>query len=259
VYLLVQLKNIMRLKDGVAIVTAGANGIGRATAFCLAGEGVRVVIGDIDENNGRKIADEILSVGGVARFVTCDVSSSSDVKRLVADAEENYGPVSILHSNAAYLDGFTPALETTEEAWDRAMAVSLRGAFLCAREVLPQMIKRKRGSIIFTASVLSTTALPSFHAYCTAKGGLLQLMRSLALDYGQYNIRVNAVCPGPIKTWGEGVEPPLEFTEMLRNRTILKRFGTPDEVARCVLFLASDESSFVTGSCLTVDGGWTAI
>jgi 3-oxoacyl-[acyl-carrier protein] reductase len=249
----------MRLKDRVAIITGGARGIGRATALCLAGEGAQVVIGDIDEQQGSQTAQEIVALGGSARFIPCDVSNVDDVRHLVAEAKDLYGVVTILHSNAAYLQDFKPALLTTDEEWDKAMAVSLKGGFSCAREVLPLMIERREGSIIFTASVLSRFALPSFGAYCTAKGGLLQLMRSLAVDYGQYNIRVNAVCPGPIRTWPEGIEPPIEFTDMLRNRTILKRFGTPAEVARCVLFLASDEASFVTGSCLTVDGGWSAI
>lgn len=249
----------MRLRNQVAVITGGASGIGRASALCLAAEGAQVIIGDIDEEGGKQTASEITRLGGLARFVLTNVSIASEVKRLVANAVEHFGGVTVLHSNAAYLQDFKPALETTDEEWDKAMAVSLKGGFLCAREVLPLMIERGSGSIIFTASVLSRLALPSFNAYCTAKGGLLQLMRSLAMDYGQYNIRVNAVCPGPIRTWAEETVPPIEFTEMLRNRTILKRFGTPAEVAQCVLFLASDESSFVTGSCLTVDGGWSAM
>jgi 3-oxoacyl-[acyl-carrier protein] reductase len=249
----------MILAGQVAVITGGAKGIGRASALCLAGAGAQVVIGDIDEESGRRTASEINDLGGSARFTRCDVSCVSDVKHLVGSAIEVYDKVTILHSNAAYLDDFKPAIETTDESWDKAMAVGLRGGFICAREVLPLMIEQRSGSIIFTASVLSHMALPSFSAYSTVKGGLLQLMRSLAVDYGQYNIRVNAICPGPIRTWPEGIEPPAEFTEMLRNRTILKRFGTPDEVAQCVLFLASNQSSFVTGSCLTVDGGWSAV
>ena len=248
----------MRLRDKVAIITGGSKGIGRATGIRMAREGARVILGDIDAEHGNSTVEEIKSSGGIADFVQADVSRSEDVSRLVETARKRFGGVDILHSNAAYLQNFKPVLETTEQEWDRALAVSLKGAYLCSRAVLPGMMERKSGVIIFTASILSHVALPGYAAYCTAKGGLLQLTRSLALDYGGYGIRVNAICPGPIRTWPDGVELPREFQEALLGPTILKRFGTPEEVASCVVFLASDEASFVTGTYLLVDGGWSA-
>jgi NAD(P)-dependent dehydrogenase (short-subunit alcohol dehydrogenase family) len=249
----------VRLKDKVVVITGGAKGIGRASALRLGREGARIVIGDIDGQNGEQTLADIRALGASARFVLADVSRPEDVKRLVGEAIEHFGGVDVLHSNAAHLQDFKPVLEATEEEWDRALAVSLKGGFLCSRAVLPSMMERGGGSIIFTASILSHVAMPGYAAYCTAKGGLLQLTRSLAVDYGRYGIRVNAICPGPIRTWPQGVELPREFRDALINPTILKRFGTPEEVAHCVLFLASDESSFVTGAYLLVDGGWSAM
>lgn len=248
----------MRLQDKVAIITGGAKGIGRATAIRMAREGARVMLGDIDAENGNSTAEAIKSDGGSADFVQADVSCSEDVSRLVDATRKRFGPIDILHSNAAYLADFKPVLETTEQEWDRAMAVSLKGGYLCSQAVLPDMMARKSGVIIFTASIMSHVVLPGYAAYCTAKGGLLQLTRSLAVDYGSYGIRVNAICPGPIQTWPEGVELPQEVRDTLLGPTILKRFGSPDEVASCVVFLASDEASFVTGTFLLVDGGWSA-
>jgi NAD(P)-dependent dehydrogenase (short-subunit alcohol dehydrogenase family) len=249
----------MRLANKVVIITGGAKGIGRGTAVRLAREGARIVIGDIDSDSGLKTAEDVKKLGAAVRFVEADVSRVEDVKRLVQETLDAFGGVDVLHSNAAYLQDFRPVLETTEAEWEKALAVSLKGGFLCSKEVLPQMIKRGKGSIIFTASILSHVVIPGYAAYSVAKGGLLQLMRSLALDYGRHGIRVNAVCPGPIRTWPEDTEVPRDLQDSLTNATILKRFGTPEEVANCVLFLASDESSFVTGSCLFVDGGWNAL
>ena len=249
----------MRLANKAVIITGGAKGIGRGTALRLAHEGARIVIGDIDAVSGHKTAEEVKEFGAPVRFVQADVSRAEDVRRLVEETVDAFGGVDVLHSNAAYLQDFRPVQETTEAEWEKALAVSLNGGFLCSKAVLPHMIKRGAGSIIFTASILSHVVMPEHAAYCVAKGGLVQLMRSLALDYGRYGIRVNAVCPGPIRTWPENTEIPRELHEALTNATILRRFGTPEEVANCVLFLASEESSFVTGSCLFVDGGWNAL
>ena len=249
----------MRLANKVVIITGGAKGIGRGTALRLAREGARIVIADIDTANGKQTVEDVKNLGATVRFVETDVSRAEDVRRLVQETVDIFGGVDVLHSNAAHIQDFHPVLETTEAEWEKALAVSLKGGFLCSKEVLPHMIKRGAGSIIFTASILSHIAIPGFAAYCAAKGGLIQLMRSLALDYGKYGIRVNALCPGPIRTWPDNVEVPRELQDSLTGPTILKRFGTPEEVANCVLFLASDEASFVTGSCLFVDGGWNAV
>jgi NAD(P)-dependent dehydrogenase (short-subunit alcohol dehydrogenase family) len=246
----------MRLKGKVAIVTGAASGIGRAIAELFAQEGASVVVADINDEGGRETAKRIEDRGGVGLFLHTDVAISEDARSMVEGTLRSFHGIHVLVNNAAYLRDFKPAVDTTEEEWDRSMGVTLKSVFLCSKWTLPHMIQARGGSIINIASVGGLVGFASYAAYCSAKGGVIQLTKSLAIDYGRYNIRVNAICPGPIDTptTPEGQDERLH--QWQRDMTALGRTASPEEVAYPALFLASDESSFVTGSNLVVDGGW---
>lgn len=248
-----------RLAGKIAIVTGGASGIGRASAARFGASGARVAIFDIDDERGEQAAEAIRGDGGQALFLHCDVSQADQVEQAVARVNGELGPPDVLMNCAAYLRDFKAVLETGEREWDASMAVTLKGCFLCARAVLPAMVARRKGSIINVSSVGGLVGFAGFAAYVSAKGGVIQLTRSIAIDYGRYGVRCNALCPGAIETpTNQGVQqadPALRQYQI--DMSVLGRVGTPDEVASCALFLASDESSFVTGTCLVVDGGWT--
>jgi NAD(P)-dependent dehydrogenase (short-subunit alcohol dehydrogenase family) len=248
---------MMRLKSKVAIVTGAASGIGRAIAEVFAQEGARVIVGDINDAGGRETMDLIKGRGGDALFLHCDVSLSADVEKMVAGAMQSFGGLDILVNNAAYLKDFKTAADTTEGEWDLSIDVTLKGVFLCSKSAIPHMIKAGGGSIINIASVGGLVGFASYTAYCSAKGGVIQLTKSLAIDYGHNNIRVNAICPGPIDTPTTPEAQDEKLHQWQRDMTVLGRTASPEEVAYPALFLASDESSFVTGSNLVVDGGWT--
>lgn len=245
----------MRLKDKIAVITGAATGIGRATAVLFATEGATVVVADINDQAGGETVQQITQGGGSAVFVHTDVGVPEDAAALVQEAIRRYGRVDILHSNAFWRVA-KPALETTLEDWQRTHDVTLRATFLLAKSAIPHMLKAGRGVIVITASVQSIVAVAGDAPYQAAKGGLLALTRSLALDYAPV-IRVNAILPGPILTpaWDGIAEPEREE---IANSTILRRLGKPEEVAEVALFLASDSSSYMTGASVVVDGGYTA-
>lgn len=249
-----------RVEGKVAIVTGGASGIGRACAEALAREGARVLIADLDEAAAASVADGIDEAGGEASAVRVDVSREEDVVRMVATAVERYGGLDVLHNNAAVTDPAHQArdgslLDLDVETWERTFAVDLRGAMLGCKHAIPRMIEGGSGSIVNTTSNAALAGDLSLNAYAAAKGGLNSLTLSVATAFGKQGIRCNAVSPAHIDSPSLRKNVPAEVVEMLRDECLTPRLGTPEDVAALVLFLASDESAFITGQILRVDGG----
>ncbi len=247
--------NRFRLDGKSAIVTGAAHGIGRAIAEAFAQAGARVLIADIEEQAGAATADELRPA---AIFCRTDVALEEDAAAAVRLALDRFGRVDVLCNNAAWMGPFHGALGASREEWERCLSVSLLGAQFFSRAVLPHMIERGSGCIINIASVQAIVGARDSVAYTTAKAGLLGFTRSLAYDYGKHNIRVNAICPGPIQT-RISPKPGEELYERQVSKTVLGRVGQPVEIAAAALFLASDAASYITGAVLPVDGGWTAI
>lgn len=249
----------MRLKNKTAIVTGGAHGIGRAIAELFATQGAAVFIADLDKVAGEELAAGICKAGARATYIHCDVSSPEQVSHIVEAAAGGAGRIDILCNNAAYLSNqWHGSADAPDDEWEKCFRVSLMGTQYFTREVLPFMIRANAGSIINISSVQGMVAGRNSVAYTTTKHALLGFTRSVASDYGQHNIRCNAICPGAITT---RISPPpgSELHQRQISKTFLGRIGQPREVAAAALFLASDESSYITGAVLAVDGGWTAI
>jgi NAD(P)-dependent dehydrogenase (short-subunit alcohol dehydrogenase family) len=247
-----------RLKDKIAIVTGGAHGIGQAIAMMFAEEGAEVFIADLDAKAGGQTAADIRSKGGRAVFVRCDVSKATQVMRVIKQAMK-LGRIDVLCNNAAYIaKSWHASADATAEEWQKCFQVSLMGTQNFTQAVLPFMVKAGRGSIINISSVQGMVAGRNSAAYTTVKHGLIGFTRSVAYDFGAHNIRCNAICPGAIKT---RISPEIgsELHQRQISKTFLGRVGEPREVASAALFLASDDSSYVTGAVLAVDGGWTAM
>ena len=253
----------MRLDGKVAIVTGGAAGIGRAICELFASEGARVVVADIDTDGSEATVDIIRNAGGTATFVATDVSREPEVESLVEASVAAYGGVNVLVNNAAAFV-FGTVEQVTDADWQRVLGVNVLGPSYTVKHVLPHMRNAGGGAIVNIASVSSFLAQQAFVPYNTSKGALLQLTRCLALDLAPDNIRVNCVCPGAILT--QATELHRQFTGEDRehfladaaNSNFMKRHGQPREIAYGALFLASDESSFMTGQPLVLDGGASA-
>lgn len=252
----------MKLKDRTAIITGGAMGIGAATARLFAEEGARVVIGDIADEQAREVVASIQARGGQAVFRHADLRRPADVDQLVAAAAA-FGGIDILVNNA----GIALAKSTTEttlEEWDRVIGINLTGAWLCARAAIPLLIERGGGTIVNVASNAGLVGFPNLAAYCASKGGMVQLTKAMALDCAPHHIRVNAICPGHTRTpMGDGFvaaqsDPEAFVKEFVNVQHPIGRMAEAEEVARGILFLACDDSSFITGSILAADGGYTA-
>jgi len=252
----------MRLKDKVAIVTGGGAGIGKGVAQRFASEGARVVVAEIDTVNGEATAKAIKSAGGEALFVRTDVSEEAEVEAMAAAALNRYGRIDILFNNAAVLlfQHEARAHQLINEVWDRTMAVNVRGYWLCAKYVIPAMLKQGGGSIIHVASPTGMFGFTRLTAYSTSKGAIIGLVRAMAADYAADHIRVNAIVPGTIDTPMNAV---VLSDEEARKRLIAMapagRLGTPEDICDLAVFLASDESDHCVGGIFTVDGGLTAV
>jgi NAD(P)-dependent dehydrogenase (short-subunit alcohol dehydrogenase family) len=236
--------------------------MGEATARLFASEGARVVIGDVQEEKGREVA---ASLGDVCRFVRTDVSSGEDVQGLIGDAVNAWGRLDIMYNNAGIGGGEGSILECTEEVFDRIIAVDLKAVWLGMKHALPQMLKSGGGSIITTASVSAFMGMMGQGAYGAAKGGVVQLTRVCAIEFASQGIRANCICPGGTLTpilYANPNSPihstPEEVGERLKYVQPIPRAGLPEDIANAALWLASDESSFVTGQSIIVDGGWMA-
>ena len=251
----------MKLKNRTAIITGGASGIGKASATLFASEGANVVIADIREDAAAGVLSLIEKDGGNATFIKTDVSRAEDCQKMVDHALKTYGSVHILFNNAGIMHAEDNSAEGTgEDVWDRTMDINAKGVFLCCKYGIPALKKSGGGSVINTASFVSMIgAATSQVAYTASKGAVLSFTRELAVIHAREGIRVNALCPGPLKT--ELLMKVLN-TEEKKNRRLVHipmgRFGEAEEIAKAALFLASDDSSYVTGTNFMVDGGITA-
>jgi NAD(P)-dependent dehydrogenase (short-subunit alcohol dehydrogenase family) len=243
-----------RFTGRTAVVTGAASGIGAATAGRLAQEGAAVVLADLAGDRGTAVTEQITKDGGRARFVTADVASQGDWTRILAAAHA-FGPVDVLVSNAYTVD-VTPAHDMSLTSWQRQLDVNLTGSFLGFRAALPDL-RARRGAVVLTSSVHAHKGIPGHPAYAATKGALLSLCGQLAVEYGP-EVRVNAVLPGPILTAAWDRVSPGDRERSIAE-TAARRFGTPEEVAAAIAFLSAGEASYITGSHLLVDGGWSVV
>jgi len=252
----------MKLKNKVALITGAGSGIGRATAILFAKEGAKVVVADIAKEAAEETVKLIKEAGGDAIFALADVTKASDVQKMIETAVNHYGRIDILFNNAG-VNIMAPISETSEELWDKIISINLKGVFLGCKYAAPVMIKQGGGVIINTASTFAFVGALNFSAYCASKGGVAAFTRALALELAPYKIRVNCICPGTIETplvrqiWEKSGKPE-EMRESRLKLHPIGRLGKPEDVANAALFLASDDSSFITGTALFVDGGYTA-
>lgn len=250
----------MRLKDKIAIITGAQSGIGFATALRFLQEGANVVAADV---RGSQQEVEIKAANGrKAFFVQMDVSCESEVHEMIRQTVDKYGRIDVL-INSAGIELAKKATDTTEEEWDLVMGVNLKGVFLCSKAAVIEMCHSGGGLIVNVASELGLVGGMEIAAYCASKGGVIQLTKAMALDHASDNIRINCICPGPINTplldriIASSPNPERE-KQITVEKTSLRRLGQPDEIANAILFLASEESSYMTGSVVVVDGGLTA-
>jgi NAD(P)-dependent dehydrogenase (short-subunit alcohol dehydrogenase family) len=245
----------MRLANKVALITGGATGIGRAIALRFAQEGAQVVVADINDQDGQQTAAEAKGI-----FVYCDTAQADHAQATVAQTVTTFGGLDVLVNCAAHLGGMHAVDAMPENEWRTVLNVTLDGVFYCSKYAVPAMLARGGGAIIHIASVEGMMGVAGHAAYVTGKSALFGLTKSMAIDYGPHNIRVNAISPGIIDSGRPDIQRYKQDPAIMQfwhDMTVLKRLGQPAEVAATALFLASDEASYITGQNLAVDGGWT--
>jgi len=253
----------IRLQNKVALVTGGASGIGRATALAFAREGARVVVSDADAAGGEQTLQAIRSAGGNAVFVRADVSQATEVATLTKKAFDTYQRLDCAFNNAGIQGQIANTVDCSDDNWDRIVATNLKGVWLCMKHEIPFMLSAGGGAIVNTASNFGLVGSAGMPAYAASKHGVLGVTKVAALEYAALGVRVNAVCPGPIKTpLSDGVlreHPDAErLVEAIMSRLPVRRWGLPEEVAEAVVWLCSDAASFITGTALPVDGAYVA-
>ncbi|MGZ9586066.1 SDR family NAD(P)-dependent oxidoreductase [Paenibacillus marinisediminis] len=250
----------MRLSGKVVLITGAGSGIGECTAKLFASEGAIVVVNDISQHHGQATVDAIVHDGGNAVFIGADVTDGAQVKVMTDEIIERYGRIDVLFNNAG-ISGVGVLHEIEEDVWDRVMRVNVTGVYLTSKYVIPHMIEQQSGSIIHMSSCIAEIGLAKRAPYAASKGAILALTKSMQVDYAKYNIRVNALLPGTIMTpfvenyLRTSYSDPEEAVQSLKQRQLSGQMGTPEDVARAALFLASDESKFMMGSPVYVDGG----
>ena len=249
------------LKNKVAIVTGARRGMGRTHALTLAKAGAKVIVSDISLEDCEKVVKEIKKDGGEGLALKCDVTKKKEIEKMVKKTVEKWGKIDILVNNAGIVE-FKPFLELTEQDWDKTLDINLKGYFLCTQAVAREMAKKKRGVIVNISSVAmgqQGIGMPNIVHYCASKGGIVAMTEALALEMAPYNIRVNVIAPGMIDT--PMVDPVMKDPKQKQGilaRIPMHRMADAQEVSNLVLFLASDGSSYMTGSTVVVDGGWLA-
>jgi len=249
----------MRLANKIAIITGAGSGMGKRASIIFASEGATVAAVDINDEQVMDTVTEITAAGGKAIALHADVSKAEDVKRMVDETVAELGTPNVLYNNAGIEGESNYLANMTEDQFDKVIAINLRGVFLGMKYTLPHMVKAGGGSVINQASIAGLIAVRGGAGYAASKAGVLALTRVAALEYGRYNIRVNAICPGAIETPMaqriRGGEPPKP--KALQRISVFGRMADPDEIAKVALFLASDDASFATGAPFIIDGGWT--
>ncbi len=251
----------LNLKGKVALVTGGGSGIGRATAFAFAREGARVAVADYVPEGGERTVKEITAGGGEAIFINADVSKTAQVEAMIDKVVQTWGRLDCAFNNAGIEGRAASVVDCTEENFDRIIAINLKGVWLCMKYEIAQMLKQGGGAIVNTASVAGLVGFRGLVAYNASKGGVVMLTKTAALEYAQSGIRVNAVCPGVIRTpmVARLIDSSAEYNEKdLEQGEPVGRMGKPEEIAEAVVWLCSESASFVTGLPMAVDGGWIA-
>lgn len=247
-----------KLKNKIAIVTGATSGMGAAIARLFASEGASVIVSGRNEERGNEVINDILEHQGEARFVQGDISTEEGNSTLVDETLKTYGGIDIVVANAGFL-GLGSITDVSIDTWHQTINTNLNGIFYLLRLAIPEMLKRENGSVIVNGSIAAFKSFPNHPAYCASKGALVPLVKQIALDYGP-KIRANLICPGPIDTpliWdsAKAFPDPGKAVADAADATLLGRLGLPEDVAKAALFLASEESSFITGTSITVDGG----